>query len=117
MTKLKRVMVMVIAMLVMAIATVVFATDDTQTISNTNVNSLDALLNVNSGNNTAENNNLSAINPIGNTNNTNNTTSTYNNTTNLPKTGAGDYTMILVIGIFAVIAVYAYKKIRDYKGV
>ena len=46
-----------------------------------------------------------------------NNTSTYNNTTQLPQTGAGDYTTLLVIGIFAVGAIYAYKKIRDYQGI
>lgn len=49
------------------------------------------------------------------TNNTN--TSNYNVTQNLPQTGANDYIMVLVIGVFAVSAIYAYKKIRDYKSI
>lgn len=44
-------------------------------------------------------------------------TSTYENTTNLPQTGADDYAVVLVIAVFAIIAVYAYKKISDYKNI
>lgn len=44
-------------------------------------------------------------------------TSTYENTTNLPQTGADDYAVVLVIAVFAIVAVYAYKKISDYKNI
>ena len=49
------------------------------------------------------------------TNNTTNTnTSVYNNT-NLPKAGSSDgIVTIVVIAIFGVVALYAYKKIREY---
>ena len=44
----------------------------------------------------------------------------YNNTTtkstNLPKTGA-DYSVLFVIALFAVVAVYAYAKIRKYNNI
>ena len=46
-----------------------------------------------------------------------NTASTYNNTTNLPQTGADDYAVIAVIAVLAISAVYAYKKISDYKNI
>ncbi len=44
-------------------------------------------------------------------------TSTYTNTNSLPKTGADDYAVIGIIAVFAVSAVYAYKKIKDYKNI
>ena len=43
-------------------------------------------------------------------------TSTANQ--NLPKTGIADNTIVFaVVGICAVAAIYAYKKVRDYKGI
>ena len=48
--------------------------------------------------------------------NTNTNTSTYTNS-NLPQTGENDYIVILTIAVFAISAVYAYKKIRDYKNI
>lgn len=45
---------------------------------------------------------------------TNAEVSTYTNT-NLPQTGdASDYAVFLLIAVSIVIAVYAYKKVRDY---
>ncbi len=41
-----------------------------------------------------------------------------NTNTNLPKTGLEDNTMLyIVLGVSAVAAIYAYKKVRDYKGI
>lgn len=45
---------------------------------------------------------------------TNTTVSNYQNTT-LPQTGdASDYAIFLLIAVAIVVAVYAYKKVRDY---
>lgn len=45
-----------------------------------------------------------------------NNTSTLNS--NLPKTGIADNTIVfIVVGVCAVAAIYAYKKVRDYKGI
>ena len=45
-----------------------------------------------------------------------NNTSTLNS--NLPKTGIADNTVVfIVVGVCAVDAIYAYKKVRDYKGI
>lgn len=52
-------------------------------------------------------------------NNTTNNTSTYNNTnstsnsSSLPYTGTNSKTILLVV-VFAISAVYAYKKVSDY---
>ena len=48
------------------------------------------------------------------TNTTNTTVSTYENTT-LPQTGdASDYAIFMVILVSAIVAIYAYKKVREY---
>ncbi len=45
----------------------------------------------------------------------NQTGSTYQNTTALPQTGdASDYAIFMLIVVALVVAVYAYKKIREY---
>ena len=69
-----------------------------------------------SGNNTARNNS-NALNTGAVTNTNKNNTSTYNNSS-LPKTGVGDSipTMLLLV-VFAISAVYAYKKIKEYKNI
>ena len=81
----------------------------TNTASNENVRNNNA--NVNKSNSNVSNSNA-------NVNKTN--SSVYNNTNNtsLPKTGIEDSlpTMVLVV-IFAVSAVYAYKKIKDYNNI
>ncbi len=110
MTNLKRVFLVMLVVVLLG-ATVVFATDD-EPILITEGNEVQTT----PENNTNTNTNTNAVNTLSGTNNVN--TSTYNNTTNnLPQTGENDYIMVLVIGIFAVSAVYAYKKIRDYKNI
>ena len=48
---------------------------------------------------------------------TNNTTSTYNNTS-LPKTGVEDsMPAIILVVVLGISAVYAYKKIQEYKNI
>ena len=86
------------------------------------------LTNTLTGNNTTNNSNIQTITGNNSTNNTtsnkttNNTVLTTNNTSNynntsLPKTGIEDSVpgaiLVVVLGISAV---YAYKKIRDYKS-
>lgn len=60
-------------------------------------------------NNTALTSTLTPTTPVNNT-------STLNS--NLPKTGIADNTVVfIVVGVCAVAAIYAYKKVRDYKGI
>lgn len=120
MTNSKKVILIVIAVLLLStIATIVFATNDNiQIISNTNMDGVLDITDTNSSTtNTATNSIANTTNTINLISNTSTNTSTYNNTSNLPQTGAGDYTMILIIGLFAVSAVYAYKRMLDYKNV
>lgn len=115
----KVVSILVISVMVVLFATTVFAADangyddltSTLTQNGTNNNT------GNTGNtaNTPSNNALSTNTPA---NNTNNTANLYNST-NLPKTGIGDSSIpvAMLVVIFGISAVYAYKKISDYKNI
>ena len=83
-------------------------TNSSNTNTNTNTNK-----NTTNTNNSAKNNSLNTGAVTGNKNNT----SVYNNSS-LPKTGVEDSipTMLLLV-VFGISAVYAYKKIRDFKNV
>ena len=66
---------------------------------------------------TDDNNSLDLSNSLNTNGNTNgNTNNNYN--TNLPKAGAPENTMLVVgITILAISAIYAYKKINQYKNI
>lgn len=51
---------------------------------------------------------------LGNIENTNGNLKNENKPTTAPDTGLEDYSSIIFIAIFAVSAIYAYKKIREY---
>lgn len=51
---------------------------------------------------------------LNNTNANTNSNTNQNAPTTTPYTGIGDYSSVILIVIFAVSAVYAYKKIKDY---
>ena len=116
----KVVSILLISVMVMLFSTTVNAAND-----NTGFNDLTSTLtNYNTaGNNTAGNN--TTINNTTKNNNNNNATknnttnsSIYNNT-NLPKTGIGDSSIpvAMLVVIFGISAVYAYKKIKDYRNI
>lgn len=119
MTNSKKVILMVmVVFLLSTITTIAFATNDNiQIINSTNMDGVLNITDTNSNTTNTATNTANTTNTVNLIQNTNTSTSTYNNTTSLPQTGAGDYTMILIIGLFAVSAVYAYKKIVDYKNV
>lgn len=110
----KAIFILVIGVILMSISTNVFAADDdyteltlNNTLNNTNTNNTNI-------NKTNTNTNRNA------TNNTNKTNSTiYNNTnTDLPKTGIEDTIPVtLLVTVFGISAIYAYKKINDYKNI
>lgn len=67
-------------------------------------------------NNSAVDNNSALTSTLTPTTPVNNSASTLSS--NLPKTGIADNTVVfIVVGVCAVAAVYAYKKVRDYKGI
>ena len=119
----KVVMGAIISLIVVAMANQVFA-DNVTVLTNALGNSSSSS-NSSSTNNITSNtalNNTTRNNTVNNTikNNsvlTTNNTSSYNNTS-LPKTGIEDHipaTILLVV--FGVSAVYAYKKIQDYRNI
>lgn len=117
----------IVSLIVIVMANQVFADDVTDltnllgnssstnnSVSNTTNNTTNSTSNRTS-NNTVANNSLNSL-----TNNsvlTTNNTSVYNNSS-LPKTGIEDHipaTILLVV--FGVSAIYAYKKIQDYRNI
>ena len=123
----KVISILVISLMVMLFSTNVMAaetdngfTDLTPVVGNnttngtSNANSNTANSNTNSTNNTNRNNTSNNTNSTNNTNNS----SIYNNTNSLPKTGVTDSIPVAVLLIvFAISAVYAYKKIKDYRNI
>lgn len=97
--------------LVLTITTNVFATTPNIDVLNQDINNAQNIQEKNATDNTPKpatttnNNNTNGNNT--NNNNTNNTTKS------IPYTGI-DYSVILIIAICGISAVYAYKKIRDY---
>ena len=86
--------------------------------TNSNNNSNNSNTNNNNSNTNNNNNNTNKANNNANTNNNNsNNNSVYNNN-NLPKTGIGDSIPVaMLIVIFGISAVYAYKKVKDYRNI
>lgn len=127
---------LVILVSVMLVATTsVFAADDLETLifSDNSVNSTPSSTpsggssgNTNTNNTTTNNTNTNRNTSTNNTNTSLNTStnnvSSYNNatnnTSNLPKTGIEDSipTMVLIV-VFGISAIYAYKKIKDYNNI
>lgn len=129
-TVIKTILVTLICLGVIAITTNVFAdnttfTDLTNTLNATNTSSNTATSNTstnltssNTSTNVSTNTaNTTKVNTVNTTNKTN--TSSYNNTTtNLPSTGLQDSMPIVVlVVVLGISAVYAYKKVKDYKEI
>lgn len=121
MSKTKELVICIVAIiaLILSISTNAFA-------SSTDFNSLLQNMNTNQSYQTIQNNtgtNLGII-DLNNTtqNNTpSNGTSTTNsninsNTNSIPYTGVSNFSIIAIIAVCGVVAVYAYKKIRDYNA-
>lgn len=70
----------------------------------------------NSASNNSATNNSALTSTLTPTTPATNNASTLNS--NLPKTGIADNTIVfVVVGVCVVAAIYAYKKVRDYKGI
>ena len=122
--------ILLISVMVISFAITVNAADNTNdgfrelTLDSSNTSSNNTSGNSNTGNtNSNTNNSLNNTNTNTNKNtNSNNTNSSkYNNTnknTDLPKTGIEDSIPVaLLVVVFGISAVYAYKKINDYKNI
>ena len=109
--------ILMCAMLIFAITPVYAATDegfeDVFNMTNTgNTNTG----NTNTGNTNTRNTNTNTN--TGNVQNLNALRNTANTTNTLPKTGIEDsLPTVLLVVVFAISAVYAYKKIKDYRNI
>lgn len=118
--------ILLISVMVMMFSTNVLAADnDTDgftelTINNANSNNTNTNnTNTNINNTNTNTNNTNKTNKTNNTNNTNktNNSSVYNNT-NLPSTGIEDSIPIaMLVVVFGISAIYAYKKIKEYRNI
>ena len=111
MIKTKELIVCIISIvaLILAVSTNVFATDINALLGQSN----DTFTNIEETNtNTTTNTNTNVSNTLLNTN-TNVNTNANTNTTTIPNTGV-DYSVVLIIGVCVISAVYAHKKISDY---
>ena len=120
----KTISVLILSVMLVFMCSIVNAADN-----NTGFNDLSGTLlsnnssnnaNTNSSNNTANTNNATnnslTNNTAKNTNKSNNS-SVYNNT-NLPKTGvASSLPIAALVVIFGISAIYAYKKVKEYKNI
>ena len=127
---LKLMVVLTIGIVLVAMTSNVFAADSNSTVDffEDTTNQLNTNTNTNTSTNTNTNTNTN-INTATNTNNVNTTTTdatantnavanTSNYNTSLPKAGLKENTMMgVAITVLAVIAIFAYKKINQYKNI
>ena len=120
----KVVSILLISLMVMLFTTTVNAAEevdlyneltlDNSNTANTNTNT--ANTNTNTANTNTNTNNTN-VNTNRNRNTNTNNSSIYNNTA-LPKTGIGDVVPVAaLIVVFGISAVYAYRKINEYKNI
>lgn len=125
---LKEIMIILISVLLITVSTTVLATDlvlgdpNSTTITGNEYDNAqtvpedtnNANTNINTNTNTNTNTNIA-------NNKTNNTNSvkTYNtnNTTDLPQTGIEDYNVGILLIICVASAIYAYRKVNDYRNI
>lgn len=115
----KIVLVLCTSLMVMLSATTVMAADEidlTNTLENLSNNTNTNNTNTNNTNTNSDRTNTNNTNS-NNTNRNTNNSSIYNNTS-LPKTGITDSIPVAVLlVVFGISSVYAYKKIKDYKNI
>lgn len=113
--------ILVISVMTIMFCTGVFAADENDfqqlTLSNSS-NSGNTGNGSTTGNNASGNQNTKLNNTNAKSNNSNTNSSNIYNNTNLPKTGMEDSIPVaMLIVVFGVSAVYAYKKIKDYRNI
>lgn len=125
-------LIKIMSVLLVSVMVVLFTTTVNAAENDTGFTDLTGTLNSTSnnasGNTNSENTNISLntnsntntnTNTKNNTNNTNaNTNANKNKNTDLPKTGIEDSIPVaMLVVVFGISAVYAYKKINDYKNI
>lgn len=108
--------IMIIVVAVLLISSKVLATGTSN--SPIKIPTIDTTTNPTPDTNTADTTNVTTnvtANPVAPITNTNTAGSTYQNTNTLPQTGdASDYAIFLLIVVATIIAVYAYRKVKEY---
>lgn len=121
---LKEVMIILLSVTLIAISTTAFAIDpnlvlgdNTSTISGSEYDNAQTVPTDNNTTNNTNNNTTNNINTS--TNNSVNNVKTYNtnNTSDLPQTGIEDYNIGILLIICVASAIFAYKKVNDYKNI
>lgn len=113
---LKMITILIMGVILFAMSINVFALDD----SDSGLDFIDQSSELNTNTNTNTNNSaVDLTNQLNTTTPTNtNTTNSSNYNTSLPKAGAPENTMMVVgITILGITAVYAYKKVKEYKNI
>ena len=106
----KETLIILISVVLITISTSVFAIDSV--LGNNGATQITGNEYDNAQNATVDNNNTT-----GNTNNNVKNNNTNNNSTNLPQTGIEDYNIGILLVICIASAIFAYKKITDYKNI
>ena len=117
---LKMAVVLIISAVLFAMSTNVFAADVDFFEDTTNqLNTTNTTNNTtNTVNTTNTNSNTNTVNTTNTTNTENTTTNANNYNTNLPKAGAPENTMVgIAITVLAIVAIFAYKKVNQYKNI
>ena len=118
---LKIVVVLIMGIVLFAMSTNIFALSDSDSgidFFEDTTNQLDTNTASNTSNTTNTTNTNNTINTTNttNTNNTANATNNYN--TSLPKAGAPENTIMgVAVTVLAITAIYAYKKVKEYKNI
>ena len=118
---LKIIVVLILGVTLLAMSTRVFAavgdSDGLMDLYDDTTNQLNTTNTNNTNTNTNTNTNLLNTNTL-NTNITNTKLNTNNYNTNLPKAGAAENKMLgVAFTVLAITAVYAYKKVKEYKNI
>ena len=120
---LKTLIVLINGVVLFAMTSNVFAADtgldffdDTPTQLDTNTNTNANTNAINTNTNATNTNNTNTVDTTNTSVATNTNTNNYN--TNLPKAGAGENTIMgVAITVLAVVAIFAYKKVNQYKNI
>lgn len=110
---LKEIMIILISVVLLTISTTALATD--LVLGNTTDDPSQITGNEYDNAQTPEIDNNATTNNTTTTNNTR--TYNTNNTSDLPQTGIEDYNVGILLVICVASAIYAYKKVRDYKNI
>ena len=120
---LKSFLVILVCVMLVFTATSVYAADESSSNELEDLIEDNSTSNTNSGNTNSNSNANSNTNRNSNTNNASlnairNNTANNANANNLPKTGIEDsLPTVLLVVVFGISAVYAYKKIKDYRNI